>query len=64
MPSKLYESNNGAPDTDSPPTYATNMHFAGTGKQPRNNVLAVCGSNYFTAMRMWSKAFMEKTGVR
>jgi hypothetical protein len=63
VPSKLYESNNGAPGTDNPPTYATNMHFAGTGKQPRNNVLAACESNYFTAMRMWSKAFMEKTGV-
>jgi hypothetical protein len=55
---KIYESNNGVPRK-----YATNMHFAGTGKQPRNNVLATCGSNYFTAMRMWSRAFMEQIGV-
>jgi hypothetical protein len=55
---KLYESN-----TDNPPNFATNMHFAGTGKQPRNNILAALGSNRLTAMRMWRKAFEEKTGV-
>jgi len=55
---KLYESN-----TDNPPKFATNMHFAGTGKQPRNNILAALGSNRLTAMRMWNKAFKEQTGV-
>lgn len=55
---KLYESNTGEP-----PKFATNMHFAGTGKQPRNNILAVLGSNRLTAMRMWRKAFKEQTGV-
>lgn len=55
---KIYESNNGVPRK-----YATNMHFAGTGKQPRNNILAACGSNRPTAIRMWNKAFLEKTGV-
>lgn len=60
---KLYESNNGVPDTDHPPTYATNLHFAGTGKQPRNNILAAIGSNRLTAIRMWRKAFEEQTGV-
>lgn len=60
---KLYESNNGVPETDNPPTYATNLHFAGTGKQPRNNILAVFGSNRLTAIRMWCKAFKEQTGV-
>lgn len=60
---KLYESNNGVPNTDIPPTYATNLHFAGTGKQPRNNILAAFGSNRLTAIRMWRKAFKEQTGV-
>lgn len=60
---KLYESNNGVAETDNPPTYATNLHFAGTGKQPRNNILAAFGSNRLTAIRMWRKAFKEQTGV-
>lgn len=60
---KLYESNDGVPKTANPPTYATNMHFAGTGKQPRNNILATHKSNFTTAVRMWCKAFKEKTGV-
>ena len=60
---KLYESNNGVSNTDIPPTYATNLHFAGTGKQPRNNILAAFGSNRLTAIRMWRKAFKEQTGV-
>lgn len=60
---KLYESNDGVPKTANPPTYATNMHFAGTGKQPRNNILATQKSNFTTAVRMWCKAFKEKTGV-
>ncbi|KAM0706713.1 hypothetical protein Q7P35_006043 [Cladosporium inversicolor] len=59
----LYESNNGVPETDHPPTYATNLHFAGTGKQPKNNILAAIGSNRLTAIRMWRKAFEEQTGV-
>jgi len=60
---KLFESNAGAANTNNPPTYATNLHFAGTGKQPRNNVLATLGSNFSTAYRMWCKSFEEKTGV-
>jgi hypothetical protein len=60
---KLFESNEGVPNTSNPPTYATNLHFAGTGKQPRNNILAALGSNFFTATRMFRKAFKEKTGV-
>jgi hypothetical protein len=49
-------------NTDNPPTYATNLHFAGTGKQPMNNILAALGSNFHTATRMFRKAFQEKTG--
>lgn len=60
---QLYESNAGVPDTDNPPTYATNLHFAGTGKRPMNNILAAMDSSYYTAMRMYRKAFEEKTGV-
>jgi hypothetical protein len=60
---KLFESNEGVPNTNNPPTYATNLHFAGTGKQPRNNILAALDSNFYTAARMYRKAFKEKTGV-
>ena len=60
---KLYESNDGVSNTNNPPKYATNLHFAGTGKQPRNNILAALGSNHYTAIRMWRKAFQEQTGV-
>lgn len=60
---KLYESNKGVPNTANPPTYSTNLHFAGTGKQPRNNILAADKSNRYTAIRMWRKAFKEQTGV-
>jgi hypothetical protein len=60
---KLFESNEGIPNTSNPPTYATNLHFAGTGKQPRNNILAALGSNFYTSTRVYRKAFKEKTGV-
>jgi hypothetical protein len=60
---KIFESNAGGQNPNHPPTYATNLHFAGTDKQPYNNILAAFGANYYTAMRMWRKAFEEKTGV-
>jgi hypothetical protein len=53
----IFESN-----TASPRTYATNLHFAGTGKCPMNNVLAAIGCNLNTAMRVFRQAFQEKTG--
>jgi hypothetical protein len=46
----------------SPRTYATNLHFAGTGKCPMNNILATLGSSLNTAMRFFRQAFHEKTG--
>ena len=46
----------------SPRTYATNLHFAGTGKCPINNILATLGSSLNTAMRFFRQAFHEKTG--
>lgn len=52
----IFESN------DKPHTYATNLHFAGTGKCPMNNILATIGSNLSTAMRFFRQAFQEKTG--
>lgn len=60
---KIYESKEGVAGTRSPPKYATNMHFTGTGRQPTNNIIAALDSNYLTAIRMWQKAFKEKTGV-
>jgi hypothetical protein len=60
---QIYESNTGAPNTSNPPTYATNLHFAGTDKQPRNNIIAALESNFLTTMRMWQRAFKEKTSV-
>lgn len=45
-----------------PLTYATNLHFAGTGKCPMNNILAALGCNLNTAMRFFRQAFHEKTG--
>jgi hypothetical protein len=46
----------------SPRSYATNLHFAGTGKCPMNNILAAIGCNLNTAMRVFRQAFQEKTG--
>ena len=51
----IFESNG------SPRSYATNLHFAGTGKCPMNNILATLGSNLNTAMRFFRQAFHEKT---
>jgi hypothetical protein len=45
-----------------PHKYATNLHFAGTAKCPMNNILTALECNLNTAMRLFRKAFHEKTG--
>lgn len=55
---QIYESNG-----EGPHTYALNVQFAGTGKPPKNDVMAAIGCNYPTAFRCFKKVFKEKTGV-
>ncbi|KAK4546740.1 hypothetical protein LTR36_001472 [Oleoguttula mirabilis] len=54
---QIYESNS------EPNTYAFNLHFAGTGQLPSNNVLAAIGCGFETAFRAFKKCFREKTGI-
>ncbi|TKA35539.1 hypothetical protein B0A54_13126 [Friedmanniomyces endolithicus] len=54
---QIYESNS------TPNTYATNLHYAGTGIQPSNNVIAALGCAFKTAFHAFRKVFKEKTKV-
>lgn len=54
---QIFESNS------KPHTYSTNLHFAGTNKRRRNNILAAIGSNLSTALRVFRQSFREQTGV-
>ncbi|KAK0897536.1 hypothetical protein LTR91_022544 [Friedmanniomyces endolithicus] len=51
----IYESNS------TPNTYATNLHYAGTGIQSSNNVIAALGCRFKTAFHAFRKVFKEKT---
>ncbi|KAK0280658.1 hypothetical protein LTR54_006684 [Friedmanniomyces endolithicus] len=52
---QIYESNS------TPNTYATNLHYAGTGIQSSNNVIAALGCRFKTAFHAFRKVFKEKT---
>ncbi|KAK1815107.1 hypothetical protein LTR12_010531 [Friedmanniomyces endolithicus] len=52
---QIYESNS------TPNTYATNLHYAGTGIQSSNNVIAALGCRFTTAFHAFRKVFKEKT---
>ena len=54
---QIYETNT------EPHTYAVNLHFAGTSKISSNNVVAVIGSSFLAAYRIFKKVFKEKTRV-
>ncbi|KAK5714005.1 hypothetical protein LTR15_010911 [Elasticomyces elasticus] len=53
----IYESNS------QPHTYATNLHYAGTGLTPTNTVIAALGCSIATALHAFKKIFFEKTKV-
>ncbi|KAK5746889.1 hypothetical protein LTR17_000520 [Elasticomyces elasticus] len=54
---QIYESNS------QPHTYATNLHYAGTGLTPTNTVIAALGCSIATALHAFKKIFFEKTKV-
>ncbi|KAK4896059.1 hypothetical protein LTR27_005916 [Elasticomyces elasticus] len=53
----IYESNS------QPHTYATNLHYAGTGLTLTNTVIAALGCSIATALHAFKKIFFEKTKV-
>ncbi|KAK5112070.1 hypothetical protein LTR85_011651 [Meristemomyces frigidus] len=54
---QIYESNS------HPHTYALNLHFAGTGLLPSNNVIAAIGCSFHTAFHAFKKCFRDKTKI-